>query len=466
MQKEISNIFNYLNKEKINYCQWKSTANLNKSFDGKTDFDLLIDRKDSDKLILLLIQKGFKRRQSTYNKTYHSMEDYIGFDEITGKLIHFHLHYTLIMGKRFKKNYSLPLEKLILETAIIDKKFSIRIIKPEIEIILLIIRALIKTKINRSLILMMIMQRNYLPQNITDEINYLMQIVDLVEVRKNCKLYFQGFNDYLELLISCPINEINLLQFFKIKKKVEIELSKFNRFNKKKVNLDLHIRQLSAKNSRSYINTGGLSIAFIGADGSGKSTISKDIAKWLSWKLSIKRIYMGIPQKHRLYIIIGYLVNITYKLNLQKMEQYFQNLRWLFISNYRKKKYEQSIRFKNQGYIVILDRYPLTYFNQMEKPMDGARINSNYRLSKKENMNYKVISEPDEIICMRVTFEQSVNRKVEHKNHFTQNLLKKKIEAIESFILANKKSGIKIINSDKDIKAKTLEIKKIIWNII
>jgi hypothetical protein len=41
---------------------------------------------------------------------------------------------------------------------------------------------------------------------------------------------------------------------------------------------------------------GGLSIAFIGSDGSGKSTVVREVAAWLSWRLDVRTAYMGTSQ--------------------------------------------------------------------------------------------------------------------------------------------------------------------------
>ena len=73
------------------------------------------------------------------------MEDYLGFDYPTGKLIHLHVHYSLILGQKYIKNHLLPLENIIFQNLI--TKGNIHIPCPEIELILLIIRVHMKTDI-------------------------------------------------------------------------------------------------------------------------------------------------------------------------------------------------------------------------------------------------------------------------------------------------------------------------------
>lgn len=82
MCKYIGNIFEKLNK-KIKYCHFKSNEHLDRSFAGKTDFDLLVHKKDIYRFQKILNEFGFKRRISTADKQYYGMENYI--DRNSGK---------------------------------------------------------------------------------------------------------------------------------------------------------------------------------------------------------------------------------------------------------------------------------------------------------------------------------------------------------------------------------------------
>ena len=44
---------------------------------------------------------------------------------------------------------------------------------------------------------------------------------------------------------------------------------------------------------KKVLENGGCIIAFIGCDGSGKSTVSREILKWLNWKNDVEYFYMG-----------------------------------------------------------------------------------------------------------------------------------------------------------------------------
>ncbi|MHA1233192.1 MAG: hypothetical protein ACTSPQ_21420 [Candidatus Helarchaeota archaeon] len=98
----------------------------------------MVDSKDAPEFQKFLIDFGFKLRYSTANKVYPGMEDYLGFGEDYGIIYHLHVHYKLVIGKKNQKNYRLPIEELILNTSLWDDKYPIKIIKPELEWIILI----------------------------------------------------------------------------------------------------------------------------------------------------------------------------------------------------------------------------------------------------------------------------------------------------------------------------------------
>jgi ABC-type lipoprotein export system ATPase subunit len=52
--------------------------------------------------------------------------------------------------------------------------------------------------------------------------------------------------------------------------------------------------------------SGGLTIAVIGADGSGKSTIVNELRNWLSWRLTVHTYYMGSQRPSAMAKAIGW----------------------------------------------------------------------------------------------------------------------------------------------------------------
>jgi hypothetical protein len=133
-------VLNIFDREGIAYCHWKSNEHLAEGLLGITDLDLLFDRLASLKLARALSEAGFKRFQPTAPRLYPGMEDYIGLDGETGKLIHIHAHYELRLGEKNAKGYRLPWEKHFLERRYLQMPEAAFVPQPELEMIVFLVR--------------------------------------------------------------------------------------------------------------------------------------------------------------------------------------------------------------------------------------------------------------------------------------------------------------------------------------
>ena len=112
----VANLFQALHQRGVRYCHWKSNLRLEKSLRGQTDLDLLVDRKDSQGFTQILDSHNIKPILAAPGKRYPDVEDYLGLDPVSGKLFHLHVHYQLVLGEQFVKNYRLPLEAHFLDS--------------------------------------------------------------------------------------------------------------------------------------------------------------------------------------------------------------------------------------------------------------------------------------------------------------------------------------------------------------
>src|SRR6478735_3875402 len=121
----------------IVYCHWKSNEHLAASMTGDTDLDILFDETQKDKTIEVLHELGFKRFHSISEKEYKDIEDFLGLDLESGKIIHVHAHFRLTMGEMYLKGYQLNFEDKILETRYFNETYGIYCSSPAFELILL-----------------------------------------------------------------------------------------------------------------------------------------------------------------------------------------------------------------------------------------------------------------------------------------------------------------------------------------
>jgi len=108
----------HFERQAISYCYWKSSRRAGSVLNGEADVDLLIKKEDQYRAEAILLQQGLKRFPSVAWRDHPAISSFLGFDEAGGGLIHFHLHFRLIVGERLLKNYRIPWEKELLARAV------------------------------------------------------------------------------------------------------------------------------------------------------------------------------------------------------------------------------------------------------------------------------------------------------------------------------------------------------------
>jgi len=460
---ELIRIFTTLNKDKIQYCHWKSNANLSKSFESETDFDLLIAGSDADPFRLGIKKLALKRRHSTSDKVYPGMEHYLGFDEASGNIFHLHVHFKLVIGKRHEKNYRIPIEDEVLNTSIWDKNYPIRTVRPELELVLLILRSILKVDFGVKTAAKVILKKDIFPSNIRKEFTFLTGKINQDIFHGYAMNLYPELSDIFIQMSQPNASHWSYFQLLKFHKRILRSLRPFRLFSNRDLESERKIKRLSSENSRSWLGPRGLSIAFVGADGSGKSTTVSHIKKWLGWKLSVRSAYMGLPKDNVLWKILVNLIRISNRLKVVFLKEQLNLVRWLFVARFRYRIYRCSEVLKNQGNMILYDRFPLKEFWDMEEPMDGPRLRDSTRWSDLERKFYCDIKYPDYIFFLKVNERESIDRKQEHRYKNLESI-KKKITAIDKLI-ETKKDRFIVIDSTKGQERTLLEIKREIWGL-
>ena len=416
-----------LNENNINYCHWKSNSHLNKALEGKTDLDVLVSKNQKKEFEKILDNFSFIKIITNKLKSTFNVYDYLGFDLNTNRLVHLHLHYVVVLGEKYTKNYFLPIEDLFFKDNIqID---NIKTPNPNLELLLLIIR--MHLKLGLFDILSYLKHKNIFPKQIMNEFLILNSNFDL-----DCfKEYIVkiGLAKYSEKIIkiksniesnrysnfSCFVNKTFFLKILRDKKK-----EKGLMYLIKKFYLSVRYFKYTQKIIKppKKILPKGVAIAFIGADGSGKSTIVADISKWINWKIEVKQIYMGVPKSSIFLYILNNSRRVIRKCSvifsngyLIKINRYFMSYQWIYIGYVRYRNSKKINRYIKKGKIVIIDRYPINLFDSMNEPMDRPRIkkmfSKNTLLSRFEEYFYNRINMPDFIFSLKADIDTLRNRK-------------------------------------------------------
>lgn len=297
--KQLSNIvtklFEEWEKELVLYCHWKSSDHLDASFTAETDLDVLVNRKDALKAVKVALDIGFVEVKSTHFRGYPAVSDYICYDVELGRWVHLHFHTQLELGDRWVKAYHIPFEELILQNRIKLADYNIWNIAPEFELLILIYRMNAKFKKNWLLdkkiqkeINFISSTRNLSQSRIEDNFsNFLTEkaitlFYDLFERKREYSKY--SINEYRKEFKATQFRRMSKIRFFFFSK-LRYSYRLYSEFNRRLLK--------NYASGRRTIPRGGVVVAFVGIDGSGKSTGIERTAKFFAKQLNVQCNFLG-----------------------------------------------------------------------------------------------------------------------------------------------------------------------------
>lgn len=392
----VDHLFSGLHDHGITYCHWKSNEHLEASFTGETDLDILFDPSQKERLGKFLSDAGFKKFFPVRQKLYREIEDFIGLDSQSGKIVHLHAHYRLTMGEPYLKGYQLRLQQLVLDTRVYDSAFGMYRTSPPLELILMFFRQALKLRFRDKW--KIILNRKTLPaENLIREYMWLVNQSSAEQIMEIATKYFTDGRKIADT-VNGPFNQ---KQFLKLSSILKTELRNERLFNPLSALLYRWYREISLKTNRRLAKLthwpivqkrialrGGLVVAVIGADGSGKSTVIKNLHSTFSKKLDVYTIYYGngghttwarrasnLFRKNKTATPSRKPISDPPGSNVKKYTaartflKIFDAIEIAILKDMSLKRMRMA---KSKGMLVICDRYPQ---NQVMGLNDGPRLN-------------------------------------------------------------------------------------------
>jgi thymidylate kinase len=204
---------------------------------------------------------------------------------------------------------------------------------------------------------------------------------------------------------------------------------------------ELRRRRFGGAPARMTLLHGGATVAFVGADGAGKSTLAEASARWLSWKLDARVHYLGSKPPSRasaaLYLLfralrrseraatrhlgggafVAHTVRTTRDVALAS--------HYLAVARQRERARTAGLRDAASGRVVLFDRYP---FEQLPSArarqlFDGSQIATAVprsdrlviaSLARAEARIYERFQLPDVVVLLDVDPRVASRRKPDH----------------------------------------------------
>ena len=475
----IEDLFRQLHDGDLRYCHWKSNEHLAASLAGKTDLDLLVARNDFARLAPILAELGFKRCLTVAGRGYPAVESYLGLDYATGALVHLHLHYQLTLGERYLKGYRVPWETLALSTRIRAESEGIFVIEPHLELVLLAVRVALKVRWRDRL--RGALGGGRLSAGVRRELAWLVTRVDPARL-STLATELVGERAALQLNAIAADNHPTGSAFHRFGRLARPSLSEYRTYARLESRARRWAREVRSRwLGRRRLPQGGLVVALVGADGSGKSTLSSGLTTWLARHLDVVPLYFGSGQgaASGMRRAMAYAARTVMRASRGERTANrgtrrghrgsamatVGDMAWiLLLARERRRRATQARRARNRGLIVLCDRFPQSQFPRNDGPWlqewmtHPSWLRRTVARAELAAIEYTERVRPDVILKLNVTLDVARSRKSD-----TQlPALQAKIDVVERLKFTESTHVVEI-DATRPLDEVVLEARRALW---
>lgn len=434
-----SRVLQEFDRVQVSYCYWKSSARVCAALLGDTDLDLLVAQEDQHRASAILLDAGFKAFPASSARAHPSIATFLAHDEESGRLLHVDLHTSIALGDTLVKEYRLPWEHIILGRSVRDAAFSINLLDPASEAILLITRACLETRFSDAVALR---NRNVLRRKFEADRKRLARCVDRADLQDLAALLFPP--ESAHLVASAIWDPHPLHRLRRLRREVRSALAPFRAYGSVEVRIRSwwratvwlagHLNQRLIHAPRSWnrrVPGGGRIIAVVGVDGSGKSTLVRALRAWLAPEVDVMPIYFGTGNGRPSLWLLPFKLLVPFFSRLMKPKIRDSSsgnatkrppgfaytalvLVWATLVAIEKRgKLQKAFRASQRGMLVLTDRYPQDeniYFN--DGPLLPRLVSAPAFLRRFEAKAYQLphFIRPDLVLRHEIGLETATRR--------------------------------------------------------
>lgn len=485
----VSSLFERLNGSGIRYCHWKSNWTLEETIAGKTDLDLLVRRDEAPPFRTILQSLGFRPAIEPGAPPFPSVEHYHALDEESGALVHVHAYYRVISGDSLAKNYHLPIEEMLLHET---RRVGIaEIPSAGAELVAFVLRMSLKHATSAELVFL---RRDW--SALQREAAWLGTDDARIQAEALLQVWLPGFDRQLftsaleALCAPAPLWRRILLG-----RRVRAELRPFARrgrvrawFVGERKLLDKGLHRLRDSRKGLAPATGGVVIAFAGAEAAGKSTLIQHVERWLGAHYTVRHIHAGKPPSTPLTAIPNLLLpalrallpgqrSTTVSARLapdsgKPRRDSFPllfGIRSVLLAHDRRATLVRAFARSANGDIVLCDRYPSTNEGAIDGPQlvyadTGAHGTVRRRLAQLEARLYRDIPPPDLVILLTapldVTLERNRTRATSEPDEYVLS------RHARSTSLVFDRARVAKVDTDRPLEDVLCDVRRIIWDAL
>jgi thymidylate kinase len=406
--------------------------------------------------------------------------------------------HALRMGEKHAKGYWLPWEDLFLNTRVVQQPEGMYACHPDVEMVIFLVRAALKSRLRDVYFGML--GRRYTRGDMEEEYAWLRGRADRTHVVELLdQLLGPAAARVGRDILAGPLTLGGLMRlrragkpYLKRCRNRPALSARLRRWLLEMYGIFTAVGRRyfhPARPTKRTVPSGGAIIAFIGSDGSGKSTAVKAVRHWLSWKVDVLSVYHGSGEgptsllRWPLRFVVRMLPSDGGRSAASQsapgdgtprrrplVRRLARRLRpvWALVLALEKRdKLYRSWRARNRGMVVICDRYPQ---NQVDGFNDGPLLKHWSRsrwgllraLARWEGSPYAWAERlpPDLVIKMTVSPEVALARKPD------MNIpeLQRRVATIRS--LSYPRSRVVEIDGDAPLDDVLLAVKRAVWAVL
>jgi thymidylate kinase len=476
-------------RRSLSYCYWKSGLRVRAALSGESDLDLLIARDDQHRSQAILLQRGFKLFPDTANRHHPAVLSYLGYDEPSGRIVHLHLHFRLVVGEKLLKNYRLPWEATILSRAVLHPTLPIRVLDPASEALLLVARAALEPSWKDPVAL-----RHWAATRQKFELDReaLASRLDRMTLRDRAGETFA--NDLADIVVDAIFCGRPLERQRRLQRRIRREVAAQQAYTNVEARLrswkravlwaagGLNERVLHAPRPwRRRAPGGGCVAAVIGVDGSGKTTVVAAIQAWLSSEVDVMPIYFGTGAGRPSLLLLPFKMIVPVITRLLRTKPRGAShgrisgrapgplyallmMVWAAaVAAEKRSKLRAAHRAASRGLVVIADRYPQ---NEDVGYNDGRLLprltHAPHWLRRFEAHAYTLAGRlpPDLVLKLEVTAETAARREPD----MDPETRRQRIEAARR--LAFPGARIVRVDAERPLEEVIRSVKREIWSLL
>jgi thymidylate kinase len=486
---KIRDLIERMNDAGVRYCHWKSNWNLPSTLEGQTDLDLLVHRRDARRFRDILRDLSFGPAVEAGTPSLPAIEHYHALDETTDRIAHVHAYYRVISGESLAKNYHFPVEEMLLTNT--RQEGMVVVPSAGAELIVFVLRMLVKHTTPIELGLFM---RGW--ESFRREADWLMTPSARDEGLSLLPVWLPQIDEtlfvaaYDALRQPAPTSRRIALGF-----RVRSRLRGLTRHHPTRARL-AEVQKFTTRTGHRLAGTkkklapgnGGLVIAFVGPEASGKSTVLGELERWLGAHYTVRHVHAGKPPATALTLIPHALLPLLRALIPEQRSTRVASedrqpadppgqqasyplafaLRSVMLAYERRAVLARAFARASNGTIVLCDRYPPAAAGAPDGVQLAHRPGTHDPVRRwlcaLETRIYADIPSPDLVIQLTAPLDVTLARNAARTKTEPEPYVRWRHRLTES--LAFDRAPVHKLNTDRPLDEVMRDAKQAIWDAL